>query len=231
MVLSINELKESVCKANLDLVRHGLVILTFGNASGFLREKGLVVIKPSGVSYDNLKASDMVVVDLNGNIVEGDLNPSSDTPTHIEIYKSYPDVKGVVHTHSSWATIWAQAGKSIPAQGTTHADHFYGDIPCTRLMNPDEIKSGYEKNTGKVIVECLGDTNPLEMPAVLVNNHGPFTFGKDVESAVINAVALEEIAKTAYHTHQLGNTAPINKDLLNKHFQRKHGPGKYYGQK
>lgn len=224
------KIKENVYQANMDLVRHGLVILTFGNASAFLKEEGLVIIKPSGVAYDVMSARDMVVVNLEGNIIEGSLNPSSDTPTHIEIYKAFPSIGGIVHTHSSWATIWAQAGKSIPAQGTTHADHFYGSIPCTRVMNPDEIKSEYEKNTGILINECIGQNDPLEMPAVLVNNHGPFTFGKDVNTAVKNAIVLEEIAKTAYHTHQLGLTGSIRQELLDKHFKRKHGQGSYYGQ-
>lgn len=226
----LTELKEEVFKANLNLVKHGLVLLTFGNASAFLRDQGLVIIKPSGVSYENMSSSDMVIVDLDGNIVEGELNPSSDTPTHIELYRNFPELGGIVHTHSSWATIWAQAGREIPAQGTTHADHFYGSVPCTREMTADEIKSDYEKNTGLVMVESLKNTNPVDVPAILVNNHGPFTFGKNVAEAVKNAVVLEEISKTAYHTHNLGQTNPIKKELLDKHFLRKHGPGSYYGQ-
>ena len=226
----LNKIKEAVFQANIDIVKHGLVKLTFGNASALWRDEGLMVIKPSGVSYDKLKASDMVVVDMKGNMVDGKLNPSSDTPTHLELYKSFQSIGGIVHTHSSWATVWAQAGRSIPAQGTTHADHFNGSIPCTRQLLPEEIYSNYEKNTGRLIVECMGNTYPLDLPAVLVNNHGPFTFGKDVDSAVEIAVALEEIAKTAYHTHQLGQSNPICKDLLKKHFNRKHGPGSYYGQ-
>jgi L-ribulose-5-phosphate 4-epimerase len=227
----LEKLKGSVYQANIDLVKHGLVILTFGNASTIWREEGLVIIKPSGVSYETMTASDMVVIDLEGKIIEGKLNPSSDTPTHLELYKKFPTIGGIVHTHSSWATIWAQSGKSIPVQGTTHADHFYGNIPCTRAMLSGEIKSDYEKNTGSLIVESMGTQDPLDMPAVLVNNHGPFTFGKDVSKAVINAVVLEEVAKTAYHTHQLGQTNEISRDLLDKHFMRKHGPGRYYGQK
>ncbi len=226
----LDKLKESVFQANIDLVKHGLVILTFGNASAVWREEGLLIIKPSGVSYDDMSASDMVVVDLKGKIIEGKLNPSTDTPTHIELYKKFPSIGGIVHTHSSWATVWAQAGKSIPVQGTTHADYFYGNIPCTRMMLSGEINSDYEKNTGILIAECLGNQDPLEMPAVLVNNHGPFTFGKDVGAAVKNAVVLEEVAKTAYHTHQLGQTGSISQEMLDKHFKRKHGAGRYYGQ-
>ncbi len=227
----LNKLKEKVFFANQDLAIHGLVIFTFGNASAIWRDEGLVVIKPSGVSYDKLTPLDMVVLSLDGEVVEGKLNPSSDTPSHIELYKNFPSIGGIVHTHSTWATIWAQAGKSIPVQGTTHADYFYGNIPCTRLMLAGEIKSDYEKNTGTLIVECLGDQDPLNMPAVLVSNHGPFTFGKDISEAVKNAVILEEVAKTAYHTHQLGQTNEISQELLDKHFKRKHGPGSYYGQK
>lgn len=227
----LDKTKESVFQANIDLVKHGLVLLTFGNASAFLKDEGLLIIKPSGVSYDKMQAEDMVVADLDGNIIEGDLNPSSDTPTHIEIYRKFPNIGGIVHTHSSWATVWAQAGKGIPVQGTTHADHFYGIVPCTRSMLPDEIKSEYEKKTGKLILECIGNDDPLNIPAILVNNHGPFTFGENVEAAVKNAVVLEEIAKTAYHTHQLGNSKSISQELLDKHFLRKHGAGKYYGQK
>lgn len=231
MLVYLNNLKEAVFEANLKLVKHGLVICTFGNASAISREHGIVIIKPSGVSYEKMRPSDVVFVDMDGKIVKGNLNPSSDTPTHIELYKRFPNIGGIVHTHSNWATIWAQAGKSIPVQGTTHADHFYGKIPCTRSMKAEEILSDYEKNTAILIAECLGDTDPLLMPAVLVNNHGPFTFGTDVESAVGNAVVLEEIAKTAFLTHQLGHTGEISRELLDKHFKRKHGPGAYYGQK
>jgi len=226
----LNKIKESVYQANIDLLKHGLVILTFGNASAFWKEEGLVIIKPSGVSYDKMTPLDMVVVSLDGELVDGNLKPSSDTPTHLEIYKHYPSIGGIVHTHSSWATIWAQAGKDIPAQGTTHADHFYGSIPCTRKILPEEILNDYEKNTGVLVNEIIGDKDPLDMPAILVYSHGPFTFGKDVEQAVKNAVVLEEIAKTAYHTHMLGNHDPIVQALLDKHFRRKHGPGSYYGQ-
>ena len=227
----LNKLKESVFLANQDLVKHGLVILTFGNASAFWKEEGLVIIKPSGVSYDEMTPLDMVVLSMDGKVVEGKLNPSSDTPTHIELYKEFPSIGGIVHTHSSWATIWAQAGKSIPAQGTSHADYFYGNIPCTRAMLSGEVLTDYEKNTGILIAESLENKDPLDMPAVLVNNHGPFTFGRDVNSAVHNAVVLEEVAKTAFHTHQLGQTNEITPELLDKHFNRKHGPDSYYGQK
>lgn len=230
MPKQLSKIKDSVFKANIDLVKYGLVILTFGNASAFWKEEELIVIKPSGVSYDGMTPDDMVVVDLKGNVIEGSLKPSSDTPTHVELYRHFPEIGGIVHTHSSWATVWAQAGREIPAQGTTHADHFYGPVPCTRKMKPGEIKSGYEKNTGLLIVEKLAGSNPMDTPAVLVNNHGPFTFGKDVAGAVKNAVVLEEIAKTAYHTHMLANREPISGDLLDKHFKRKHGPGSYYGQ-
>lgn len=230
MEKDINRLKESVFEANIDLVKKGLVLLTFGNASGFLKDRRLIAIKPSGIPYDVMKPSDMVVLNLDGEIIDGKLKPSSDTPTHIEIYKRFSGIGGIVHTHSSWATIWAQAGRSIPAQGTTHADHFYGSIPCTRAMKPTEIKSNYEKNTGILIAECMGKVDPGEMPAVLVYNHGPFTFGKDVHEAVRNAVVLEEIAKTAYYTRMLGKTTEISQELLDKHFKRKHGPGSYYGQ-
>jgi len=227
----IDKLKEEVFNANIDLVKQGLVLLTFGNASGFLRDKGLIAIKPSGIPYDKMKPSDIVVLNLDGEVIEGNLKPSSDTPTHLEIYKRFPGIGGIVHTHSTWATIWAQAGRSIPVQGTTHADHFYGSIPCTRAMKPAEIKSDYEKNTGKLIAECLGKINPDEMPAVLFYNHGPFTFGKDAGEAAKNAVVLEEVAKTAFYTRMLGKTTEISQELLDKHFKRKHGPDSYYGQK
>jgi L-ribulose-5-phosphate 4-epimerase len=227
---SIINLKEAVLKANLDLVENGLVLFTWGNASAISREEGVVVIKPSGVPYDEMTTDDMVVLDIEGNPLENGMKPSSDTPTHLELYKRFPEIGGIVHTHSSWATIWAQAGKNIPVQGTTHADHFFGDIPCTRTMTSDEIKSEYERNTGIVITETFSDIDPLNMPAVLVNNHGPFTFGKDADSAVFYAIVLEEIARMAYYTHSLGNPEPISQDLLNKHFKRKHGPGSYYGQ-
>ena len=226
----IEKLKASVCAANKELVKQNLVIYTWGNVSAIDREKGLVVIKPSGVSYDEMKPSDMVVVDLDGNIVEGNLKPSSDTKTHIELYKHFKNIGGIVHTHSSWATIWAQAGRNIPAYGTTHADYFYGEVPCTRSLTAKEIDEDYEKNTGKVIIETIKDE--VAIPGVLCKNHGPFTWGKDCKEAVYNAKVLEEIAKMAYHTEKLNSTvSPINKYLLDKHYLRKHGKNAYYGQK
>lgn len=224
------ELKTDVYKANLDLVKYGLVIFTFGNASAIDREKKIIVIKPSGLSYEKMTENDMVVLDFDANKVEGDLNPSSDTPTHIELYKKFPSIGGIVHTHSTWATIWAQAGKSIPCLGTSHADHFYGNIPCTKKLSMDEISGSYEKNTGLKIIDCYKNSDPLEMPAVLVKNHGPFSFGIDVAAAVYNAVILEDVAKMAYHTVLLGKSEEISKDLLDKHFKRKHGKNAYYGQ-
>jgi len=224
------EIKKTVNKANHDLVRHGLIIFTFGNASAVDRKNEIIVIKPSGVDYKKMSERDMVVLDLDGNKIEGDLNPSSDTPTHIELYKKFPSIAGIVHTHSTWATIWAQSGKSIPCLGTTHADHFYGNIPCTRTMTKEEISAEYEKNTALAIIESLKNTDPIDMPSVLVNNHGPFSFGKDVETAVYNAVILEELAKMAYHTIILGKSDVIDKNLLDKHFKRKHGDDAYYGQ-
>ena len=240
----LEDLKEKVFKANLDLVKHGLVIFTWGNVSGIDREKGLVVIKPSGVSYDVMKASDMVVVDLKtGKVVEGELNPSSDTPTHLVLYRAFPNIGGVVHTHSTYATAWAQAGKDIPNIGTTHADYFHEDIPCTRNMKKAEVFGEYEKETGNVIVERFQGMNPDDTPAVLVRNHGPFTWGKDADNAVHNAVVLEQVAKMAsismsVHTSSqlkgviIPNFVPkMNKLLIEKHYSRKHGPNAYYGQK
>ncbi|MFC2137149.1 L-ribulose-5-phosphate 4-epimerase [Bacteroidota bacterium] len=227
----LKKLKEEVYKANLDLVKHGLVIFTWGNVSGIDWENHLVVIKPSGVSYEKMKANDMVVVDLEGNIVEGKLNPSSDTPTHLELYKAFPGIGGVVHTHSEWATSWAQAGKAIPAYGTTHADYFYGEIPCTRKLTEKEIDESYEKNTGKVIIETFKNIECKAVPGVLVNSHAPFTWGKDPFHAVHNAVVLEEVAKMAFRTQVLGQTKPVEKYLLDKHYLRKHGKDAYYGQK
>jgi L-ribulose-5-phosphate 4-epimerase len=228
----LEALKESVLKANLELPSRGLVTFTWGNVSGVDRERGLVVIKPSGVPYEELRAEHLVVVDLEGNIVEGNLNPSSDTPTHLMLYKNFRDIGGVVHTHSRWATLWAQAGKGIPALGTTHADYFYGQIPCTRKMTNEEIQGAYEKETGKVIVETFKDIHPANMPGVLVNNHGPFTWGKDASEAVHNAVVLEEVAMMAYYTCSLTpEISPISQTLLDKHFLRKHGANAYYGQK
>ncbi len=224
------KLKEGVCQANLNLVAHGLVVFTWGNVSAIDRDKKLVVIKPSGVPYDNMQPDDMVVVDLEGNVVEGKYLPSSDTPTHIHLYKTFANIGAVVHTHSQWATAWAQAGHPIPALGTTHADYFYGDIPCTRKMTKEEIQSDYELQTGVVITEAFEQIDPDSMPGVLVNNHGPFTWGKDADQAVHNAVVLEEVAKMAYHTLQIRKVRSIDQALLDKHFLRKHGPGSYYGQ-
>lgn len=227
----LEKLKEQVLQANLDLPRYGLVTFTWGNVSGIDREKGLVVIKPSGVSYEKMKVDDLVVVDLDGNKVEGKLKPSSDTPTHLVFYKHFKEIGGVVHTHSPWATSFAQAGKGIPAFGTTHADYFFGQIPCTRKMTPEEISRNYEEETGKVVVEAFAKINPMEIPAVLVNMHGPFTWGKDPMDAVHNSVILEEVAKIAFHTMQLTpGIGPMDQNLLNKHFLRKHGANAYYGQ-
>ena len=227
----LKELKETVLQANLDLVKHGLVVLTWGNVSGIDREKGLMVIKPSGVVYDKMKASDMVVIDMKGKKIEGNLNPSSDTPTHLVLYKSFPKIGGVVHTHSEWATSWAQAGKPIPAYGTTHADNFYGEIPCTRKLTKEEIESEYEKNTGNVIIEHFQSLDYESIPGVLVNGHAPFTWGSDPAGAVQNAVVLEEVAKMAFRTRVLGKTEPVDNYLLDKHYLRKHGENAYYGQK
>lgn len=223
-------LKNNVFKANLDLVKHGLVIHTWGNVSGRDAETGLVVIKPSGIGYEKMKPDDMVVIDQEGNVVEGRYKPSTDAPTHLVLYNAYKSLGGVVHTHSSFATSWAQAGRPIPPFGTTHADHYYGEVPCTRLLTDKEIESNYEINTGKVIVETLAAVNPLTVPSVLVNSHGPFCWGKSAADAVYNAVALEEIARMAFYTVLLGRSEPVNKALLNKHFNRKHGKDAYYGQ-
>lgn len=227
----LKELKQQVFEANLNLVLNGLVILTWGNASGINRSKGLVVIKPSGVSYNSMKPEDMVVVDLDGNIVEGQYKPSSDTPTHLLLYKKFREIGGVVHTHSEWATSWAQAGMGIPAIGTTHADYFYGEIPCTRKMTEAEVKGNYELETGNVIAERFNGLDPLLVPAVLVNNHGPFCWGKDVAKAVENAVVLEEVAKIAFRSFNLNKNCVMDSFLLDKHFLRKHGENAYYGQK
>ncbi|MGE4587333.1 MAG: L-ribulose-5-phosphate 4-epimerase [Mangrovibacterium sp.] len=226
----LERLKEDVCQANLDLVKHGLVIFTWGNVSGIDREKGFVVIKPSGISYDGMKPADMVVLDLDGKIVEGNYKPSSDTPTHLVLYKNFKNIGGIVHTHSEWATSWAQAGMGIPAVGTTHADYFYGEIPCTRSMTDDEIKGAYELETGRVIVECFDRLNPDEVPGVLVNNHAPFSWGTDAHNAVHNAVVLEEVAKMTFRSFQLNPATKMSQQLLDKHFLRKHGKDAYYGQ-
>ena len=229
----LEKLKEQVWKANLQLPAHGLVVFTWGNVSGIDRESGLFVIKPSGVEYDQLRPEDMVVMDLNGNKVEGELNPSSDTPTHLELYRNFPTIGGVVRTHSRWATIRAQSGRSIPAYGTTHGDYFYGPIPCTRAMTPEEIGGEYELETGKVIVETFQDKKPEDIPAVLVKSHGPFTWGKDCFEAVHNSVVLEELAMMAWHTENTYGVQmqPMQQELLDKHFLRKHGANAYYGQK
>lgn len=224
-------LKKIVLEANLELPKRDLVVFTWGNVSGIDREKGLVVIKPSGVPYEELKLEHMVVVDLEGNQAEGDLRPSSDTSTHLVLYKKFPEIGGIVHTHSSWATVWAQAGMGIPALGTTHADYFYGEIPCTRKMTEEEINGEYEAETGNVIVETFQNKNLVHMPGVLVFNHGPFTWGNNAHEAVNNAVVLEEVAKLAYNTVVLNDKImPIDQVLLNKHFLRKHGANAYYGQ-
>lgn len=229
----LEKLKAEVCKANLDLVAEGLVIQTWGNASGVDRERGLMVIKPSGVSYDVMKPEHMVVVSLaDGKVVEGTLKPSSDTPTHLVLYHAFKEIGGVVHTHSLYATAWAQAQKEIPSYGTTQADYWYGDVPCTRQLTPREIKDYYEVNTGKVILETFKKVNPLEHPAVLVASHGPFTWGRTPADAVHNASVLEFIARLASETLRINpKTTPMQPALLSKHFLRKHGPNATYGQK
>ena len=230
----LEQLKKEVLEANLLLPKYNLVTFTWGNVSGIDREKGLIVIKPSGVEYDGMTAEQMVVVDLDGNVVEGDLNPSSDTATHIELYKAFPEIGGVIHTHSPWATSWAQAGRGIPAYGTTHADYFYGEIPCTRQLTPEEVKTAYEKETGTVIIEAFRDRgiDPTAVPGVIVYKHGPFAWGKNPNQAVHNAVVMETVANMAYHAEQINpQGTPIEQYLLDKHYMRKHGPNAYYGQK
>ena len=219
-----------VYTANLDLVKHGLVIFTWGNVSAIDRKTGLVVIKPSGVSYETMEPEDMVVVDLEGNLVEGDLKPSSDTATHLVLYQSFPNIGSIVHTHSTFATAWAQAGKDIPNIGTTHSDYFKDDIPCTRPMTPEEIATNYEQETGKVIAECFEKLNPDYTPGVLVKNHGPFAWGKDAHEAVHNAVVLEQVAKMAFIAYSVNPELKMNEELVKKHFYRKHGENAYYGQ-
>jgi L-ribulose-5-phosphate 4-epimerase len=228
----LEELKEQVCRANLLLPEHGLVTFTWGNVSGIDRKTGLVVIKPSGVSYDAMQAGDMVVVDLEtGAVVEGRLKPSSDTPTHLELFKAFPNIGGIVHTHSRWATTFAQAGRSLMALGTTHADYFYGEIPCTRKMTAAEIAGEYEKDTGTVIIETFRDKDPDAIPAVLVHSHGPFAWGVDAMNAVHNAVVLEEVAFMNFHAMMLEpKISPMQQELLDKHYLRKHGANAYYGQ-
>jgi L-ribulose-5-phosphate 4-epimerase len=227
----LEELKKSVYRANIELVRRGLVIYTWGNVSGIDREQELVVIKPSGVDYELMAAEDMTVVDMKGKIVEGKYKPSSDTPTHLILYKNFKEIGGVVHTHSEWAVSWAQAGMNIPPLGTTHADSFYGEIPCTRKLTKKETEGNYEVETGNVIVETFRNLSPMVIPGVLVNCHGPFSWGASPDDAVYHAVVLEEIAKMAFRTLKLNNVPPLDQFLLDKHYLRKHGKNAYYGQK
>ena len=230
----LEQLKKEVLEANLELPKRGLVTYTWGNVSGIDREAGLIVIKPSGVPYDELKLEDLVVLDLDGNKVEGELNPSSDTPTHLVLYRAFEELGGNVHTHSTYATSWAQAGKGLPAYGTTHADYFYGEVPCTRLMTKEEIGTDYEENTGLVICETFSrkGLNPIHVPGVLTVNHGPFSWGKTPAEAVHNAVVLEEICKMGLFTRMINPEIPqISQAILDKHFLRKHGENAYYGQK
>ncbi len=228
----LEQLKQAVLEANLELPKKGLVTYTWGNVSGIDRESGLIAIKPSGVEYDVMTAEDIVLIDLTGKVVEGKLKPSSDAPTHVALYNAFPEIGGVTHTHSRWATAFAQAGMGIPAYGTTHADYFYGEIPCTREMTKVEIESDYEVNTGTVIIEAFKDLNSNYIPAVLVKNHAPFTWGKNAAESVHNSVVLEEVAMMAIQCKQLNpNVTPMPQVLLDKHFMRKHGPKAYYGQK
>lgn len=229
----LEQLKEEVCQANLELPARGVVLYTWGNVSGIDRKTGLVVIKPSGVPYEGMKSEDMVVVDLEGHVIEGNLRPSSDTPTHLALYRRFPEIGGVVHTHSTHAVIFAQAGKSIPALGTTHADYFYGEVPVSRSLTQEEVEEDYEGNTGKVIIEAVEQSGkaPLAVPAVLVRNHGPFTWGKTPAEAVYHSVVLEKVAEMALHTLLLNPMAHMDDFILDKHYQRKHGPKAYYGQK
>lgn len=229
----LEELKKKVYEANMELPRYGLVTFTWGNVSGIDREKDLFVIKPSGVDYDKMTWEDMVVMDLEGNKVEGKFKPSSDTPTHLELYKAFPEIGGIVHTHSSYATSWAQAGRSIPCYGTTHADYIYGEVPCVRCLTKEEIEEAYETNTGHLIVNEFKRMNkdPMAVPAVLCKNHGPFAWGKDPMDAVHNAVVLEEVAKMAYRTEIINpQVQPAPNELQDKHYYRKHGVNAYYGQ-
>lgn len=228
----LEELKERVCQANLLLPKYGLVKFTWGNVSEITEDRKYIVIKPSGVEYDQMKAKDMVVVDMDGNVVEGELKPSSDTPTHIELYKSFPEISGITHTHSRWATIMAQAKLDVKAAGTTHADYFYGPVPVTRDMTKEEIEGEYEKNTGLVIIETFKERNikANEVPAVLVANHGPFTFGKNAGDSVFHSVVLEEVAFMDWHLESLGKKDSMSQNLLDKHYLRKHGENSYYGQ-
>ena len=228
----MQQLKQQVFEANMDLPRYGLVTFTWGNVSAIDRQRGLVVIKPSGIAYESMTVDDMSVVDLQGHVVEGRWRPSSDTATHLALYRRYPDLGGVVHTHSTHATAWAQAGLAIPALGTTHADYFFGDIPCTRALSAQEVDEAYELNTGQVIIETLCEANPLHTPGIVVYQHGPFAWGKDAHEAVHNAVVMEEVARMAWIARGINpQLQPIDSWLMNKHFQRKHGPNAYYGQK
>ena len=227
----LQKLRETVWLANMELPKYKLVTFTWGNVSGIDRESGLVVIKPSGVEYEAMSSDDMVIVDLEGNVVEGHYKPSSDTATHIALYKAFAGIGGIVHTHSSWATSWAQAGRGIPAFGTTHGDYFYGEVPCTRPMTEAEIKGAYELETGNVIIETLQGLDPAQVSAVLVNSHAPFCWGKDPHAAVHNAVVLEEVAKIAYRSLVLNSSLEaMDQHLLDRHFLRKHGANAYYGQ-
>jgi len=227
----MQQLKQQVFEANMALPRHGLVTFTWGNVSGIDRERQCIAIKPSGVAYETMSADDMVIVDMSGVVIEGKYRPSSDTATHLALYKQYPELGGVVHTHSTHATAWAQAGLSIPALGTTHADYFFGDIPCSRPLTCEEVQGEYELNTGKVIIETLGEINPLHTPGIIVYQHGPFAWGKNVEDAVHNAVVMEEVARMAWIAREINpQLKPIDSYLMNKHFQRKHGANAYYGQ-
>lgn len=226
----LEDLKKKVLEANLDLVRHNLVILTWGNVSAIDRKSGLVVIKPSGVSYDEMCVDDMVVVDLDGKVVEGHLRPSSDTPTHVSIYRHFPEVGGIVHTHSTYATAWAQAGIPIPNIGTTHSDHFYCDIPCTEEMSAEQIRDSYEASTGDVIADCFREIDPMHTPAVLVKHHGPFAWGTSAADALHNAVVLEEVARMAALSLSINPSISMNRDIVMKHYERKHGKNAYYGQ-
>jgi len=229
--MSLSELKEQVCAANRALVDHGLVTLTWGNVSGINAERDRIAIKPSGVAYDRLTPDDIVIVDLEGGVVEGALQPSSDTPTHLLLYKAYDTVGGVTHTHSTHATMFAQARLEIPCLGTTHADHFAGPVPVTRVLSPKEVDTAYESNTGKVIIECFRKRDPVAVPAVLVAGHAPFTWGANAMASLENAVALEAVAEMAIGTYQINEELPIlEQHVLNKHYLRKHGPGAYYGQ-
>lgn len=231
MSQAIERLKEAVLQANLALPQYKLVTFTWGNVSAIDRDSGYVVIKPSGVTYDQLTKENMVVVDLQGNVVEGMYRPSSDTPTHVALYRAFPNIGGIVHTHSPWATSWAQAAKSLPALGTTHADYFYGEVPCTRAMTEEEINGAYEKETGNVIIETFANRDPLQVPGVLVHSHAPFAWGKDVEEAVHNAVVLEEVSKLASRTYMINpHIHEMQSVLLDRHFLRKHGANAYYGQ-